>query len=107
MVLEVLIIGGVVYYFAHKRHEKKKARLAAEAAAANAGNPSNQQYLPTSSRDKGNEADGYSDLPSYGDARRQRPPVYEQTGGALPAYEERGAVVNEKSPLVNVNEQSR
>jgi hypothetical protein len=107
MVLEVLIIGGVVYYFAHKRHEKKKARRAAEAAAAAAaGGPSNQQQISSSSRNKDNEAGGYSDLPSYGDARRQGPPVYD-AGAVLPGYEERGALVNEKSPLVNVHEQSR
>jgi hypothetical protein len=103
MVLEVLIIGGVIYYYAHKRNEKKKARLA-EAAAANAGSPSNQQYSSSSPQNKG---EAYSDLPSYGDARRQGPPVYEDGTGGLPGYTDRQPIVNEKAPVLNVNEQSR
>jgi hypothetical protein len=102
MVLEVLIIGGVVWYYCNKRSEKKKARRAAEAAAAT-GAPSNQQFPPSPSHNKG---EAYSDLPSYGDARQQGPPVYDG-GAGLPGYEDRGAVVNEKAPVVNVNEQSR
>ena len=104
MVLEILIIGGVIWYYTDKHRKQKKAKLAAAANAA--------QNLDMQQRRR-NMDGGYSDLPQYRDAYHYSPPKYEHgearvvpgQEAALPTYTE-SAAGDEKSPIV-VDEKRR
>lgn len=117
MVLELIFIGGVIYYYVGRHRKEKRAKLAATAAVRNGTPNSSHQPHPFPQHQqqqpyKDNLNGGYTNRPSY--PSDVPPPVYQhgaarvvpqqQEDGHLPTYAESAAGGDEKqSPVVGVS----